>query len=396
MARIEYVFSIESLVLTPKQNELCYEDMTEIELQEALENIVCSNLLLKLENDIFEKYLRRRDPESLQTIAQILETAKRVQRIAPQHGRTSPVTSVTGSSVNVHDKELMSVASMRSETRHVTPSLLTTRTPTRGTKLTYTQRIEMTNTEIRELQKALEKFEQMSIKKKIYLQAQIEENQISIDETCKTKEEFEENVVQKGIDSITGKIPAEKFIRFIEEWLKVVDIIMEQIRLKIATIKSEIRKVKLQLKQRKELGETLRAIDFEQLSIENQICIRKIDEKNQYLLEMKRIAGRYSITLTKYKERLDGLMLTINKVRDNMFSKKQEIIKLQSKQIATKIEIEKVGKQLKSITELIDKFEVPNVMDAIKLRMNLQELQKIHKQLSRQKEIQQLTLKFQK
>ncbi|KAL6263363.1 hypothetical protein P5V15_006158 [Pogonomyrmex californicus] len=396
MARIEYVFSIESLVLTPKQDELCYEDMTEIELQEALENIVHSNLLLKLENDIFERYLRRRDPESLQTIAQILETAKRVQRIAPQHGRTSPVTSVTGSSVNVHDKELMSVASMRSETRHVTPSLLTTRTPTRGTKLTYTQRIEMTNTEIRELQKTLEKFEQMSIKKKIYLQAQIEENQISIDETCKTKKEFEENVVQKGIDSITGKIPAEKFIRFIEEWLKVVDMIMEQIRLKIATIKSEIRKVKLQLKQRKELGETLRAIDFEQLSIENQICIRKIDEKNQYLLEMKRIAGRYSITLTKYKERLDGLMLTINKVRDNMFSKKQEIIKLQSKQIATKIEIEKVGKQLKSITELIDKFEVPSVMDAIKLRMNLQELQKIYKQLSRQKEIQQLTLKFQK
>lgn len=73
---------------------------------------------------------------------------------------------------------------------------------------------------------------------------------------------------------------------------------MERIRLKIIGIKSEIGKAKLQLKQRKEIGEALRAVDFEQLSIKNQDCIRKIDEKNQYLLEMKRIAGnevdRYS------------------------------------------------------------------------------------------------------
>lgn len=72
----------------------------------------------------------------------------------------------------------------------------------------------------------------------------------------------------------------------------MVYIAMEQIRLKTTTIKCQIRKIKLQLKQRKELGEALRAVDFEQLNIENQVCIRKIDEKNQYLLEMKRIASK--------------------------------------------------------------------------------------------------------
>lgn len=61
--------------------------------------------------------------------------------------------------------------------------------------------------------------------------------------------------------------------------------------MKTTTITSQIRKAKLQLKQRKELGEALRAIDFEQLYIENQDCVRKIDEKNLYLLEMKKIAG---------------------------------------------------------------------------------------------------------
>ncbi|XP_071570943.1 cilia- and flagella-associated protein 263 [Temnothorax nylanderi] len=311
-------FSIGSLVLTPKQDDFCYyEDMTETELRQALEDIVYSNLFLRLENDIFERYLARRDPESLQTIAQILETAKRVQKIAPQHSRTSPVISVTGSLVNVRDRDSVSIASVRSGSRHVTPSLLTARAPTGGTK-------------------------------------------------------------------------------FVEERLKVVDIMVEQIRLKMTTIKCQIRKVKLQLKQRKELGEALRAIDFEQLNIENKVCIRKIDEKTQYLLEMKRIVGHYSIALSKHKEKVEGLMLIMNEMKNKIVSKRQEIINLQSEQIATKIEIEKADKQLKSMMELIKNFEVPSVIDSIKMRMKLQELQRIHKQLSRQREIQRITLKSRK
>jgi len=41
-------------------------------------------------------------------------------------------------------------------------------------------------------------------------------------------------------------------------------------------------------------------------------------------------------------------------------------------------------------------MQVPSVIDSIKIRMKLQELQKIHKQLSRQREIQRITIKSQK
>lgn len=51
-------------------------------------------------------------------------------------------------------------------------------------------------------------------------------------------------------------------------------------------------------------------------------------------------------------------MLIMNQVKNKIVSEKQEIVKLQSKQIATKIEIDKEEKQLKSITELINNFEV--------------------------------------
>lgn len=62
--------------------------------------------------------------------------------------------------------------------------------------------------------------------------------------------------------------------------------------------------------------------------------------------------------MSKHKGKVDGLMLTMNEIRDKIVSKKQEIVNMQSKQIAIKIEIEKVEKQLKSIMELIENFEV--------------------------------------
>nr|RLU20036.1 hypothetical protein DMN91_006642 [Ooceraea biroi] len=367
--------------------------MTETELREALKNIAHSNLLLRLENDVFERYLERRDPESLRTIAQVLETAKRVQKIAPQRSYTSPVMSAAGSAVTFRDKDSLSIASIPSGS-HITPSLLAAKAAKKVTKITYAQRIEMVNTEMRELQEELVNLEQTLRKKKIYLRAQMEESEISIRETCRAREEFEENVVQKGVDGITGKIPAEKFTRFIEEWLKVLDIIMERIRLKIITLKSQIQKVNLQLKHRKEFGEALRAIDFEQLNIENQDCIRRIEEKNQYLLEMKRITGRYSIALTKHKEKLGGLISTVNEVRNKIASKNKKITKLQSDQTMMQIEIEKMEEQHKSITELMNNFHVPRVIDFVKMRAELHELRRIHKQLTRQRKIQQITLKL--
>lgn len=68
--------------------------------------------------------------------------------------------------------------------------------------------------------------------------------------------------------------------------------------------------------------------------------------------------GHYSIALSKHKEKVEGLMLIMNEMKNKIVSKRQEIINLQSEQIATKIEIEKVDKQLKSMMELIENFEV--------------------------------------
>ncbi|KAL0119025.1 hypothetical protein PUN28_009569 [Cardiocondyla obscurior] len=111
---------------------------------------------------------------------------------------------------------------------------------------------------------------------------------------------------------------------------------------------------------------------------------------------MKKIAGRYSIALSKHKEKVEGLILTMNEVKTKIVSKSQELVKLQSEQIATKAEIKKTEKRIKSMTVLMNKFKVPNAVEFIKMRMKLQELQRIRKQLSRQRDIQRAAIKFRK
>jgi len=84
MLRRGSVYSIGSLIITPKIEyyegrkssvfnyilrvieDIWFLDLTDVELQQELCKIVESNLLLKLENDVYERYLLHRDPDGLQ------------------------------------------------------------------------------------------------------------------------------------------------------------------------------------------------------------------------------------------------------------------------------------------------------------------------------------------
>ena len=60
-------------------------------------------------------------------------------------------------------------------------------------------------------------------------------------------------------------------------------------------------KLILSLLQKEEMGEVLHEVDFNQLKIENQQYIEKIDERNQDLLRLKLMAGNTLQVLNTYK-----------------------------------------------------------------------------------------------
>lgn len=63
------------------------------------------------------------------------------------------------------------------------------------------------------------------------------------------------------------------------------------------------------------MGEILHEVDFQQLKIENQQYIEKIDEKNQELLRLKLMAGNVQQVLNSHKVKLMALQ-TVQLQRD--------------------------------------------------------------------------------
>ena len=53
--------------------------------------------------------------------------------------------------------------------------------------------------------------------------------------------------------------------------------------------------------QKEEMGEVLHEVDFNQLRIENQQYLEKIDERNQDLLRLKQMTGSTTQVLNSYK-----------------------------------------------------------------------------------------------
>ncbi|XP_015433600.1 PREDICTED: coiled-coil domain-containing protein 113-like [Dufourea novaeangliae] len=283
-----------------------------------------------------------------------------------------------------------SVLSLVSGSRMGTSSVSTVGKCTEHSKITITHRITMAYKEVEEMTKKLSEEKSLAKKRKAQIRAEIEEVEIRITEVHEAKVEFEENVVVKGVDRITGKIPAEKVTRFIEEWLRSANTIIGRLRLRSSTLKMLIKKTRQQLAQREELGEALRAVDFEQLNIQNKDYIRMIEEKTIYVLDMKRIAGHYHLKLTQHKQKLSDLLCTLNGLKNDISLKQEQINELEDEHKQVETEVAHLNKELEELLHYMDNYTVPDILDFVKLEIQVQELQKKYKLLDRRKNIQKI------
>ena len=77
-----------------------------------------------------------------------------------------------------------------------------------------------------------------------------------------------------------------------EEKLRQKDTFIEKLRLKNTTTKAQIAKLEAQLAHKEEMGEVLHLVDFDQLKIENQQYMERIEERNSELLRLKLSTSR--------------------------------------------------------------------------------------------------------
>ena len=70
---------------------------------------------------------------------------------------------------------------------------------------------------------------------------------------------------------------------------------MERFRLKISSLRTQHKRIRADIAVKRELGETLRPVDFEKARIEIHEYNRKIETKIRHLIDLKNISGTFSL-----------------------------------------------------------------------------------------------------
>ncbi|KAI9140128.1 hypothetical protein BKA69DRAFT_1029830 [Paraphysoderma sedebokerense] len=351
-----------------------YTDDEIIQIHKELED---NNQIISLENHLFESYLARIHPQALTRV----ETEE--IRFNGNHD------TLTGNGNEVESnggikKDDNKIKKKRGEKAKQIDSMIL---------LTPDQKNEIATRELEDFKNEFEKGKNDWAKMIDNVKAEIEEIDIRVAEIKKSMYEFKREIVQAGVSDRTGKVMAEKVVRYIEEKLRAKDSIIEKLRLKNSTLKTQQNKLHLQLRQKEEMGEVLHAIDFDQLKIENQQYLAQIEERNKELLTLKLTAGNVAQILNQHRSKMSILNAESENLRREIKARKELLSKLELESIS----VANDTKSLKSVNTVLKKmneeWKVPNVMDYVGLKAKQQELMEQAKTWQRKCEISDKSLK---
>ena len=226
------------------------------------------------------------------------------------------------------------------------------------------------------------------------LRAVLEETEIRIGELKRDAYEFKRDVVVGAENARTGKIMSERVTRYFEDKVKQVDAIVEKLRLKNSTLKSQITKLEHQMTQKEEIGDALHYIDFHQLQIENKQYVAKIGERNDELLTVKLSTGKTIQALNEYKKRLHDKLEESEWLKNEVASKKLQLQKLAKENARAVKETRSEKRQRNTLrVQVEDAAEMPNVEDYILQKRDMYELETSLKNWRRKVEIMDMAAK---
>ncbi|ELU06186.1 hypothetical protein CAPTEDRAFT_181233 [Capitella teleta] len=342
------------------------QDLSDEQIFHLLEETFRANEVLGAETHMFDKYFKRIEPKDG----------------APMH---QVQLSTTTPSHSTHDLMMGGRGRKRSKSRSSNTD--------RSLRLNAEQKCDIAQREIEEYREEIDRLRDESEKVLDNFKAIMEEADIRLTEMKKSSYEFDRDIVKGSVNPRTGKVIAEKMTRYLDDKLRARDTLIEKLRLKNATLKVQKKKLHMQLKQKEEMGEVLHEVDFNQLKIENQQYIEKIDERNQDLLRLKLMAGNTLQVLNSYKKKLHTLNLESERLKTEIASRQDLLDRIDSETTSVEDERSKAEKINRKLRQQLTDYKVPEVMEYVSEKADLYELQKKVKSWERKVEIAEMALK---
>jgi len=269
--------------------------------------------------------------------------------------------------------------------------------------LTTEQKYDIAVQEMEEVRDEIERTKSNSEKLLDSLRASMEECDVRIAEIKKDAYEFKRDIVTGAENFRTGKTIAEKAVRYMEEKLRAKGAMAEKLRLKNSTLKTQIQKMEGQLQQKEDMGEVLHVIDFDQLKIENQQYLEKIEERNNELLRLKLTTGNTVQVLNTLKHRLNNLTSESEWLKRETNQRKESLVKITEEISRVEQEKEQAARLDRKLRrEENTESNMPQVLDYVSQKAEMYELERQLNAWSRKVEIAdmearryaQLTRKF--
>ena len=175
------------------------------------------------------------------------------------------------------------------------------------------------------------------------LKAILEGTDISIAEIRKEAFDFG-RFLSSAENGRIGKYDAEKLTKYIFDKALQKEAQIEKLTQKNVTLKVAILKAEAQIKQKEEMGDDLKFIDFHQMQIANKKHVKEIEERNKKLIKLKLSCGSTTQLLTQYKKKLADAEFKAKQFDKDKAAKLASLTKKQ-------IEIERTEKKIFEIAE---------------------------------------------
>ncbi|XP_033754334.1 coiled-coil domain-containing protein 113-like [Pecten maximus] len=344
------------------------QDMSDEQLFHMVEEMLKENDVLATETQMFEKYLKRNETKDALG--------------AP--GQGAATTGVIPSASNQDVMRGVNRKRSKSRSSNIDKSSM---------RLNTEQKCDIAQKEIDELKEEIEKLKENCEKILDTFKAIMEEADLRLAETKKESYEFDRDILKGSVNARTATVMAEKVVRYFEDKLRSRDALVEKLRLKNSTLKVQKKKLHLQLKQKEEMGEVLHEVDFNQLKIENQQYLEKIDERNQDLLRLKLMAGKTLQVLNSYKKKLHTLTMESERLKSEITARNDLLTRIDAETKVVEVERAKAEKINRKLRQQLADYRVPEVMDYVTEKADLYELQKKVRSWERKVEIAEMALK---
>ncbi|XP_064075579.1 coiled-coil domain-containing protein 113-like [Vanessa tameamea] len=371
------------------------EEVTDAELIKQVNDLKQHIRVLTLENEIIERTIMKLEPSLMHGIQQALDYALKIHSNSSLNVGSfiKSQTSKFGMESLISPSRMLASPSKVS-TRRVDSSAKVSGTVIFGSgpRINVLERSELVSTEMETLINNLEKSRKKAQKQQALLRAQLEEIDLRETEIKKASEMFEKEVIVEGWDKIAQRIPAEVWIRYMTEWAKITDSYIGKLRLRTSTLNTQYSKFKGQIKVKSELSESLRAVDFDKLKIENKECLEIIDYKLQQLGELKKMTGDANLNLTIHKKAMieqNNYLMNILKLIEE---KKKQTVDLDKERAVIRGQADGLAQKLDGVRKLKMAYEVPDILDYVSVKSEVTDLKHSVKLLENRVHIQQIAL----